>query len=174
MRRRLSSTDTEPADPSLHMPIPLLVAFLIGASPSAAQADSAQPDAIQTAAVQINSLQASAPRGPWSLTAAYVGELLVRPGGQVGIEYALTPLSWLSLVGRANLGGYVHYRYAVAFYADVELGARATTTGGFIVELLGNAGYLHRFPDGSVYQVSSQGEAVVAPNLGDPTLDPRS
>jgi hypothetical protein len=67
-------------------------------------------------------------------------------------------------------GSYVHYRYAVALYADVELGARATTTGGFLVDLLGNLGYLHQFPNGVVYQVPSATTAVVVSNAGYPAL----
>lgn len=105
---------------------------------------------------------------PWSLTAAYVGELGVRPGAQVGLEYALAPLAWLSVIGRVNLGGYVHYRYATALYADLELGVRATTTGGFVIDLLGNAGYLHQFPNGVTYHVTPSGAAVEAPNAGYP------
>ena len=103
-----------------------------------------------------------------ALTAAYVGEQGVHPGGQAGVEYALVPLRWLSVVGRLNLGGYVHYRYATSLYADVELGLRATTTGGFVVDLLGNAGYLHQFPNGVLYRVPEGGAPIVAPNPGFP------
>ncbi len=106
-----------------------------------------------------------------SVTAAYLGEEFFHPGGQLGLEYVVARHTWLSLVAGANLGGFVHYRYVTGLYLDAALGARATTASGFVVELLGDVGSLHLFPDGPVYQVPSAGGAPVqVANLGRPAF----
>jgi hypothetical protein len=132
----------------------LLVTTLLGAAPS------------EAAAV----VEAPAERR-LGLTAAYLGEEVVHPGGQLGVEYTLGHLAWLSFLAGANLGGFVHPRYVVGLYLDAELGVRATTSGGFLVDVLGDVGYLHLFPDGTVYEVPSPGAApVVVANLGRPAF----
>lgn len=105
-----------------------------------------------------------------SLTAAYVAEELVHPGGQLGLEYALFRRSWLSFIAGANLGGFVHPRYVATLSFTGVLGVRATTPSGFLVDLTGELGYLHLFPDGAVYQVPDDGTPRQVPNLGRPAF----
>jgi hypothetical protein len=50
------------------------------------------------------------------LTAAFVGEQLVHPGGQIGVEFILGRFGWLSAITAANLGGFAHSRYALENY----------------------------------------------------------
>jgi hypothetical protein len=115
--------------------------------------------------------QASSPPPRLSLTAAYLGEEVFHPGGQLGLEYVLARHAWLELVGGVNLGGYAHYRYATGLYLDAAVGARATMDSGFLVEVLGDVGYLHLFPYGAIYQVPSGGGAPTqVANLGRPAL----
>jgi hypothetical protein len=106
-----------------------------------------------------------------TLTAGYLGEQLFHPGGQLGVEYTLGRFSALSLVATGNLGGFVHYRYATGLYADAGVGARVTAHSGFLVELLGDIGYLHLIPNGAVYKVPDQGGAPQQiANLGRPAF----
>jgi hypothetical protein len=106
-----------------------------------------------------------------AVSAAYLGEQVFHPGGRLGAEYLLARLGWLSLAVGANLGGYAHYRYATGLYLDGAVTARATTASGFVVELSGDAGYLHVIPWGPLYQVPPDGGAPhEVANLGRPAF----
>jgi hypothetical protein len=117
--------------------------------------------ALAVATLMLGAVPGPRPESSLSVTASYLSEQLVHPGGQLGIEYTFARFSWLSFIAGANVGGYAHYRYAVGLYVDAALGARATTNTGFLVELLGDVGELHQFPYGEVYEVPSPKAAPV-------------
>jgi hypothetical protein len=129
------------------------------------------PTATATATAPAPAATAPALERRWSLTGAYLGEEVFHAGGQLGVEYVLARWGWLSVAAGANLGAYAHYRFAAGLYLDGALAARATTSVGFLVELAVDAGYLHLFPWGPVYQVPAGGGAPVGvANLGRPAL----
>lgn len=107
-----------------------------------------------------------------SLKAAYYGETLRHPGMLIGIDYALFKNSWFSLHSDADLGFYVHRWNHIATFFKLSIGTRYTTNDGILFDFNIGAGYLHTFPDGTVYKKDNSNNLIKAASTGYPHFMP--
>ncbi len=109
----------------------------------------------------------------WRLSLAYVGEWVGHPGFAIGAEYPLrvNERESYALFGAFSGGAYFHDQSHNALFFDLTMGNRFTTPVGYFGEVLLGAGYLHTWPDGTVYTgVDATGALIEKEHRGDPHL----
>lgn len=88
---------------------------------------------------------------PLSIT--YFGETVTHPGLMIGSEVELAGNGRHHLLWTANIGTYVHVRNHVGLFVNSEIGWRVTRPSGYFMDAFLGLGYLHVWPQGTVYEV---------------------
>jgi RNA polymerase sigma-70 factor, ECF subfamily len=130
------------------------------------------PYALQAAIAACHARARSAEETDWLRIVALYDALVeitqspvVEVNRAVAVSMAFGPAAGLPLVDR------LVDEQATGLYFDAEVGGRITTSSGFVIDLMGNAGYLHMIPSGTVYRVPVGGGAPVeSANWGRPTF----
>lgn len=128
-----------------------LVACLLLAASAVQEAPASEPR--PQGPLQLDTPGLPEPYHNWfSLSLAYIGEMLIHPGAALGLEAKVDTWRIYRLALGLSLGGYVHPQNHGALYTLAEIIQRWVSPMGLYGEVLAGLGYLHQWPDGEVWE----------------------
>jgi hypothetical protein len=117
-------------------------------------------------------VSAPAPTRPVAARLGVMGELLLHPGGFVGVEKRLLGGARGEILAAVTLASYVHARNHVGVMLYPEIGGRLRLNRRVALEVQGGLGYLHTFLAAPLYTVDDQGAVRRTRDRGRPAVMP--